>query len=280
MSTELAPAARIKSLIETEGVKKRFQEVLGKRSASFMSSIISAVSMNKSLSECEPMSVISSAMIAATLDLPINPSLGMAHIVPYKGVGTFQMGWKGFVQLALRSGQYRTINATPIYEGQIKAHNQFTGDMEFVNERKSAKIIGYLLYFKLLNGFEKYHYWTKEQCEAHGKRYSAAYKKNFGPWVDMFDDMALKTVVKLGLAKYGILSIQMQDAIAKDESGNEVFPDAVIPQIEKSAPAAKSSRLRGIIDTTAVPPPAQAPDDGIDDVSAQDAQDAQENLPI
>jgi recombination protein RecT len=253
MPNELTPQARIKSLIETNGIKKGFDEVLGKRSAGFVSSILSAVAMNEGLSKCDPMSIISSAMIAATLDLPINPSLGMAHIVPYKGVGTFQMGWKGFVQLALRSGQYKTINATPIYEGQIKTHNQFTGEMEFVNERKSEKVIGYLLFFKLLNGFEKYHYWTKEQCEEHGKRYSAAYKKNFGPWVERFDDMALKTVVKLGLGKYGILSIDMQKALENDEAIDGTFPDA-IEKPATPAPAVKSSRLRDIVDTTAKEP--------------------------
>lgn len=256
MTTELSPQARIKSLIETDGIKKRFEEVLGKRAPGFVSSIVSAYSMNKGLSECDPMSVIGAAMIAATLDLPINQSLGMAHIVPYKGVGTFQMGWKGFVQLALRSCQYKTINATPIYEGQLKSHNQFTGDMEFVNERKSEKIVGYLLYFKLLNGFEKYHYWTKEQCETHGKRYSASYKKGFGPWVDMFDDMALKTVVKLGLGKYGVLSIQMQEALVRDESADEVFPDATDRSVQKPS-TVKSSRLRDVVDTTTVPPQEQ-----------------------
>lgn len=224
--TALSPAVRIQSLVKTDGIRKRFEEVLGSRAPAFLSSIVSAYTMNSYLSECDPMSVISSAMIAATLDLPINPSLGMAHIVPYKGVGTFQMGWKGFIQLALRTGQYKTINATEIYEGQVKKHDQFTGEMEFNQERTSDKIVGYLLYFKLLNGFEKYHYWTREKCEAHGKRYSASYQKGKGRWVEDFDAMALKTVVKLGLAKYGILSIEMQTAIAKDESLDEKYPDS------------------------------------------------------
>lgn len=257
MGTELAPSDRIKTLVDSESIKKRFDDVLGKRSAAFRSSIVSAYAMNKKLAECDPMSVVSSAMIAATLDLPINPSLGMAHIVPYKGVGAFQIGWKGIVQLALRSGQYKTINATVIYEGQVKKHDQFTGEMEFNDERKSEKVIGYLLFFRLINGFEKYHYWTKEQCQAHGKRYSQAYKSGFGPWVDMFDEMALKTVVKLGLLKYGILSVHMQDAIEKDESYGDAYPDAVPTTATTPTPAApektKSSRLRDAIETTAAP---------------------------
>lgn len=254
MGTELAPTDRIRNLVATEKVRQRFDEVLGKRAAAFISSIVSAVSMNPKLAEAEPMSVVSSAMIAATLDLPINASLGMSYIVPYKGVATFQIGWKGIVQLALRSGQYKTINATAIYEGQVKRHNQFTGEMEFNDERTSEKVIGYLLFFKLLNGFEKYHYWTKEQCEAHGKRYSATYKSGFGPWKEMFDEMALKTVVKLGLLKYGILSVNMQEAIEKDESYENVYIDAAVPEGAKlTTPAkTKSSRLSNIVDTTAV----------------------------
>jgi len=270
MSTELTTTDRIRDLVSTDKIKKRFDEVLGKRSATFVSSMISAVSSNKGLMECEPMSIVSSAMIAATLDLPINPSLGMAYIVPYKKVGTFQIGWKGIVQLALRSGAYKTIHATPIYEGQIKKHNQFTGEIEFNDERISDKVVGYLLYFKLLNGFEKFHYWTKEQCEAHAKRYSQTYKAGFGPWKDMFDEMALKTVTKLGLLKYGILSVHMQEAFTKDESyetpSGEIYPDGVEKEPVKTPAKTKSSRLRYIVETTtATPPEPQEPDEAVVD---------------
>lgn len=223
----LTPQARIKSLVETEGMKKRFTDVLGSRANAFLQSIVSAYTANANLSECDPMSVISSAMIAATLDLPINSSLGMAHIVPYKGVGTFQMGWKGFVQLALRSGQFKTMNATVVYEGQLVKNDQFTGEVEFKSERTSDTVIGYLFYFKLLNGFEKYTYWTKIECEAHAKRYSFMYKTySSGVWKDDFNAMALKTVVKSGLSKWGLLSLQMQTAVVEDESSEGLYPDA------------------------------------------------------
>lgn len=251
--TSVSTSGRMKGLLATPDIQKRFQEVLGTRANAFMSSIVSAYSANKSLSECEPMSVIASAMIAATLDLPINPSLGMAHIVPYKGVGTFQIGWKGFVQLALRSGQYKTIHVTPIYAGQIKAINQFTGDMEFNQERTSDTVIGYLLYFKLINGFEHYHYMTKEQCDAHGRRYSASYRLGKGKWVDQFDDMALKTVVKMGLSKFGILSIDMQTAIEKDESDGDKYPDSVQTSAD-TAPAQGPTRLHDLITDTQAEP--------------------------
>lgn len=225
---------RLQTLTNSPSVKARFEQVLGERSGAFISSIISAVSGNKQLLECEPMSVIASGAVAASMDLPINSSLGFAHIVPYRGVAQFQIGWKGFIQLAMRTGKYKTINATEVYEGQITSFDHFTGKMQFCQERESEKVIGYLLYFELTNGFEKYFYMTKEDCEKHGKKYSATFKKGFGQWKDNFDAMALKTVVKLGLSKYGILSIDMQKAITVDQAevdqAGEVvdFPDAIV----------------------------------------------------
>lgn len=246
--------ARVHTLLNSPAIKKRFDEVLGQKSAGFMSSIISAVSSNKYLLECDPMSVISSAAVAASMDLPINQNLGFAHIVPYKGVAQFQIGWKGLVQLAMRTGQYKTINAVKIMEGQIKKHDIFTGEMEFQEQATSDKVIGYLLYFKLLNGFEKYHYMTADECKKHANRYSAAFKSGYGPWKDDFDAMALKTVVKMGLSKYGILSIQMEKAITVDqaevnEAGEVVgYPDAEpAPQIEAPARQEGPSRLKSAI---------------------------------
>lgn len=246
--TALTPQARIKGLIETDGMRRRFADVLGPaRGNAFLQSIVSAYTSNAKLSECEPMSVISAAMIAATLDLPINSSLGMAHIVPYKGVGTFQMGWKGFVQLGLRSSQYKTMNTAVIYEGQLVKNDPFTGELELKAERLSEKVIGYLFYFKLLNGFEKYTYWTKEEVEAHAKRYSAAYKSGFGPWKDDFNSMALKTVVKMGLSKWGVLSLELQKAIVEDESVDGKYPDAITGEQAAPTEPGAPNRLKNII---------------------------------
>lgn len=237
MSNELVAVNRVKSLLATPSVKSRFEEVLGSKSAAFISSIVSAVSSNKKLATCDPMSVIASAAVAASMDLPINASLGFAHIVPYGQTAQFQMGWKGFIQLAMRTGQYKTINATEVYEGQIEDHNPFTGKMVFNQQKKSDTIVGYLLYFELVNGFEKYFYMTKDACDKHGKRYSQSYKSGYGQWKDNFDAMALKTVVKLGLSKYGILSTDMQKALDTDQAevsleGEAVsYPDAA-PEAE------------------------------------------------
>jgi recombination protein RecT len=209
------------------------------------------------------MSVITSAMIAASMDLPINPSLGFAHIVPYGGVAQFQIGWKGVIQLALRSGKYETINLAKIKEGQIRSRNSFTGDIDFQEDSTSEKVVGYLLYFKLVNGYRKFFYMTAEECEAHGKRYSATYKKGFGRWQEDFEAMALKTVAKLGLSKYGLLSVEMQKAVEYDqatvpslEPGTPpVFLDGndeKIPEGEVVPPKETSSRLAAAIENSPI----------------------------
>lgn len=236
----------LRSMLGRQDIKGRFEEVLGKRAAGFISSIVSAVSANKELTKADPMTIISSASVAASLELPINQSLGFAHIVPYGGQAQFQIGWKGIVQLALRSGQYKTINLTVVRQGQIKYHNEFTGEMEFNEKATSPTIIGYLLYFRLLNGYEKYVYMTTQQCHDHGKRYSKAFAKGFGPWKDNFDAMALKTVAKLGLSKYGPMSVEMVTAMELDqavvrEDGTPEYIDVPAETISESETAPTAS---------------------------------------
>lgn len=271
-SKDVAP--RLQSLIQLPDIQKRFNEVLGKRAPSFISSILSAVAANPKLKEADPMSIISSAMIAASLDLPINASLGMAYIVPFKGAASFQIGWKGLAQLAMRSGQFRTLNATKVLEGQLVKRDTFTGEMTFQEEATSDKVIGYLLYFKLLNGFEKYHYWTVEECEAHGKKFSQTYKKGFGLWKESFDAMALKTVIKSGLSKYAPLSIDMQKAIESDQ-GVFTEPDALPQFPDNEAPleigdGEKKSRLDKIIEDAEILAPGN-------DGTIEDLNDVQED---
>ena len=255
MITILISVTRLKSLMETEAVTKRFTEILGKDAGLFKASIISAINGNDKLMKCEPMSVIASSIIAATLKLPITPGLGFAHIVPYKDTATFQIGWKGLVQLGLRSGQYKTMNTAVVYEGQLVESNPFTGDLKLdPNAKTSDKIVGYLFYFRLMNGFEKYTYFTTDEVKAHAKRYSASFRAGFGPWVDNFDSQALKTVVKMGLSKWGVLSVDMQTAIVEDESSDGKFPDAVPTEAEPAPRAAEStsSRLRNAVESNVV----------------------------
>lgn len=215
----LQERASIRSLLSQESVKKRFEELLGRKAPGFMSSVLNIVNGNTQLQQCNPQQILASAAVAAAMDLVIDPNLGFAYIVPYKGKAQFQMGWRGYVQLAMRTGQYQTINATHVYEGEIKSHNRITGMIEFDPDgRTSDTIVGYVAYFRLLNGFEKYDYMSLDAITAHAKRFSQSFGKSFSPWNTDFDSMATKTVLKRLLSKYGILSIEMQTAVSADQA--------------------------------------------------------------
>ncbi len=213
----------VKHLLAQDSYKNRFTEIMGKKAQGFISSVIN-VSSSLELAACNPNSVIMSAVVAATLDLPIDKNLGFAYIIAYKDnsnnpIAQFQIGYKGFIQLAMRTGQYSRLTANVVYEGQLIKANPFTDDYEFdFSAKKSDNVIGYVAYFRLVNGFEKYNYMTREQVEKHGKRYSQTFKKGYGKWTEEFDSMALKTVLKLLLSKFGILSIEMQRALQADQA--------------------------------------------------------------
>ncbi|WP_079475592.1 recombinase RecT [Marinococcus halophilus] len=203
----------LKALLESPTVKKRFEENLGKRSSQFMTSILNLYNSEKMLKKCDPMSVISSAMVAATMDLPVDKNLGYAYIVPYGNTATFQIGYKGLIQLALRTGQYRNINVIEVHEGELQKWDKLTEEMEIDFEAKeSDKVIGYAGFFELINGFRKTVYWSKEQIEAHKNKFS---KSGFG-WKNDWDAMAKKTVIRNMLSKWGILSIDMQTAYSEE----------------------------------------------------------------
>lgn len=214
----------LKTQMSSPDIRKSFEEVLGKRAMAFTSSVLTIVGNNEYLKNADPSSVMMSAMVAATLDLPINPNLGFAAIVPYNDrnrgqIATFQIMTKGFIQLAIRSGLYARINNSVVYEGQLVREDPFTDDYEFDFKRKTSdKIVGYMAYFKLTTGFEKYFYMSVDTVQKHAKRYSQTFKRGYGVWADDFDAMALKTVIKLLLSKYGILSIEMQRAIVYDQA--------------------------------------------------------------
>ena len=218
MAEEMAKKETVETLLAKDGFKKRFEDILGKKAPGFISSVISATKGNANLALCDPGTVLSSAAVAASLDLPINPNLGFAYIVPYSNQAQFQMGWRGFVQLAMRTGQYQTINVTEVCEGELKRHDKFTGEMEFDSAgKKSDNLIGYVAYFRLLNGFEKWLYMSMDDVTAHGKKYSKSFGNASGRWKLDFNAMAKKTVLKLLLSKFGILSIEMQTAIQADQ---------------------------------------------------------------
>lgn len=212
----------IKDLLDSPAVKKRFEEVLNRKAPQYMSSIVNLVNGDTDLKKCDQMSVIASCMVAATLDLPIDKNLGYAWVVPYGNRAQFQLGYKGYVQLALRTGQYKAINVIEVHEGELIEWNPLTEELKIdFTQKKSDAVIGYAGYFELINGFKKSTYWTKEQIEKHKQKFS---KSDFG-WKKDFDAMARKTVLRNMLSKWGILSIEMQTAYTADHAA--IQPEVV-----------------------------------------------------
>lgn len=219
---ETTPAISTRDFFKRDDVKNKFAEILGSRANAFTSSVLSIVAQNDKLKAASPESIYMCAMMAATLDLPINSNLGFAYIIPYndrtKGqIATFQLGYKAFIQLAQRSGQFKTISSSAVYDEQIIEANPLTG-YKFDFTKKGSKIVGYAAYFSLLNGFEKTMYMDIEEITAHAKKYSQTFKGGFGLWKDNFEAMAQKTVIKLLLSKFAPLSVEMQRAIISDQS--------------------------------------------------------------
>lgn len=219
--TAAKEAKTLKGMLEMPAYKNKFNEMLGKKAAGFMSSIIAVTNNNKYLAKANPATVIGAAAQAAMLDLPINQSLGFAYIVPYGNEAQFQLGYKGYIQLAQRSGQYVDIGAKTVYEGELEYENRLLDKFKF-GERTGDKVIGYLAYFRLTNGFEKMLFMELDEMIAHAKKYSKNYKGGTDKWgLTDFNTMAEKTVLKRLLSKYGPLSIesvQMSQALSNDGS--------------------------------------------------------------
>lgn len=243
----------VETLMASKDVKAKFNDVLGKKAPGFIASVITASKNN--LKDVDPSSILKSAMTAATLDLPIESNLGFAYIVPYKTkinnqwvkLAQFQLGYKGCIQLAIRSGQYKTINAIEVYEGEIKKVNRLTGEIELNDDEieiNRDKVVGYMAYFKLINGFEKSIYMSREEMEKHAKKYSKVYASGKSClWATDFNKMAIKTVLKRLITKYGIMSIEMQKAVLSDqaivdENDNLIYadnPTAIEDEIQEKA---------------------------------------------
>ncbi|MEO2552980.1 recombinase RecT [Enterococcus casseliflavus] len=233
-STQVVDPSKLgfKALMNTPAMKKKFTDILHEKSDSFMGSLMTLVGGDNYLSQAEPMTIIASALKAATMDLPIDKNLGYAYVVPFnrsEKVGNkwikhneaqFILGYKGYIQLAQRSGQYKALNALAIYDGQLIDWNPLTEEFTFDYKAKvSDEVIGYVGFFELLNGFKKTVYWTKQEIESHRIKNAKGYDKEklSGAWVDNYDSMAIKTVLRNMLSKWGLLSVEMQSAITSDE---------------------------------------------------------------
>lgn len=220
----------VATLMQSPGIMAKVQNLFDKEcnAAGFISSVISVTNGNSLLRKADPMTVVGAAMVAATLQLPIIPTLGLAYIVPYKGQAQFQIGYKGLIELAERSGQFRNIIDEVVCEGQLIKKNRFTGEYIFDEDAKTSdKVIGYMARFDLINGFSKTIYWSVEDVKRHATKFSQAFRSGTAsPWKSDFDAMARKTVLK-ALFKYAPKSIstQMVDAIRYDQAVVKATPD-------------------------------------------------------
>lgn len=221
------------------------QQVLGEKKSSFVNNLTALVANDKKLQACKPMSVMYAAIKATALDLPLDPNLGFAYVIPYKNNNEgctdaqFQIGYKGFIQLAMRSGQFKTINVREVREGEIIGEDFVSGNLRFKklnSNREKATIVGYVAFFQLVNGFEKMMFWTVDEVKQHAMTYSKTFGSTIkiireaSKWTTDFDSMAKKTALKLLLSKYAPLSVEMKNAITADqlvvnEQGDNVYED-------------------------------------------------------
>lgn len=240
------------AVINSDGYKKLINNTLGNptKAARFVTAITSAVTTNPALSECEAATIVSAGLLGESLNLSPSPQLGQYYLVPFKDrknsrtVAQFQLGYKGYIQLAIRSGQYKKLNVLPIKQGELISFNPLEEEIEVQliedeAERENAPTIGYYAMFEYTNGFKKAMYWSKAKMESHAEKYSAGYKakKGYTFWEKDFDAMACKTMLRQIISKWGIMSIDMQKAIESDtavihEDGAVDYIDAPVQEAE------------------------------------------------
>lgn len=217
----------LNKMLNEKSIQEQLKSALKENAGAFTASVVELFASDNVLQQCDPKKALVEVLKAATLKLPLNKSLGMAYIVPYRNRKTnevlpqFQLGYKGYIQLAMRTGQYRYLNADVVYEGQLVGRNHLTGAIDLSGEQVSDKIIGYFAYMELINGFSKVVYWSKEKVETHAKKYSKSFNSEYSVWSTNFNEMALKTVTKALLSTYGILSVDMIAGLSSDVSDVE-----------------------------------------------------------
>lgn len=257
--------------LQNDVVQKSIKDALQDRAQQFVTSMVSLVNSSERLKTSDKKSLLGACLTAASLNLPINQNLGFAWIIPYNNkirgengepdrwvsVAQFQLGYKGFIQLAMRSKQFKTLNVTDVREGELKSFNHLSGEPKFkwtkdFDERLTLPIIGYVAYMKLTNGFEKSLYMTAEQLKAHGIRFSKTAKKKEGLWFDDFDSMAKKTVLKQLLSKYAPMDTDMAKAQEYDQAvitdGKPIYLDNTPVDPEEEAEQKEHNRIKAFIE--------------------------------
>jgi len=226
------PIDKLKHILAAQSVQEQFQSVLKENAGAFVASIIDLYNTDKTLQMCDPKNVVMEALKAASLKLPINKQLGFAWIVPYRDgktgqyIPSFQLGYKGYIQLCMRTGAYRYINADVVYEGELVKHDKLTGEIEIDPEKRTGdKKVGYFAFIETLNGFRKTLYMSVEEVIKHAQQYSKSYSSKNSVWATDFDAMALKTCLRLLLSKYGVMSVEMQRAYIEDSADTVALAD-------------------------------------------------------
>lgn len=242
----LIKSTALKDVVQRDEVKERLREIMGARAPQFAAALVQIVTQSWQLQKCDPNSVIGAALTAAALDLSIDPNLGEAHIVPYGEKAQFQIGYIGFNQLAMRSGQYKNLGWKVVHEDELDSYDELSGELEVNSDHPDAPVVGYAAKFKLLNGFERGLYWTKDKCFQHAKRYSKAYnaglkdsnKRDSVWWTDP-DRACLKSVIKMLVKLWGPKSIQMQKALKVDEGAIINAETGDVEYVDNQTPPSK-----------------------------------------
>lgn len=255
----------LRTMLEAESVQKQFHNALKENKDAFIASVIDLYSGDAALQRCEPKAVLQEALKAAVLKLPINKALGFSYIVVYNNskrdingqwvkvpTPTFLVGYRGLIQMAMRTGQYKTINADAVYKGELRGADKLTGRIDLSGERESDEVVGYFAHFELLNGFTKTLYMSVREMAAYAKKFSPSVKRETTieqllakanaqeagkavGWEGDFTAMALKTVIRRLLGKYGYLSVEMQGAMENEAKAENAAADAREQMVQTTA---------------------------------------------
>ena len=227
---QISPTGRMKQLLEGPAMAGLIKSTLKDKAELFTASILEVFGADNYLQKCDPAAVAKECLKAATLNLPLSKALGFAWVVPFGGVPTFQIGWKGYVQLAQRTGQYKYINAGPVFEGELRKVSKLTGEVDIDGDAVSEKIIGFFAYIELTNGYSKVLYWTVEKMQAHAIKYNQQSKKAGklqGVWQSDFEAMGTKAVLSTLIRRYGIMSTEMLGVISDERDAEERAQDEI-----------------------------------------------------
>ena len=226
---QLSPSQRLNECLKNSVVAEQFEKALKNNADVFTTSLVEIYASDSSLQQFQPKLVALEALRAATMHLPVSKALGYCYIIPYRKGGVqvpqFILGYKGMIQLAMRTGKYRILNDGPVYEGELVGNVKLTGEIDLSGQKSSDVIVGYFAYMETINGFKKTLYASKDDMRKHAKKYSKGSDKDSSPWRTEFDSMARKTMMRKLLSKYGIMSIEIIAGGDSCGSENEPLPN-------------------------------------------------------